>query len=307
MATKARGGVPARKSGNRLSARKRSEHLTAYLFIAPDLIGLIIFVILPILFAVYISFFKWDMVSERVFVGFDNYTRMFRDGNWWRAMGRTLKLTVIYVPLLFGLSLLVAALVSQIRSKIAGFIKSAFLMTYAITAVIASTLWMFLFNEKRGYLNGILNMLGLDSQGFLGSTNQALFCIVVVLLWINIGYNMILFLSAIKEIPTSYYEAATIDGATPWKSFWTITFPLIKKTSVFVLITTTIASFQVLDLILVMTKGGPARATEVGALYIYDRSFNMMEMGYGSALSVCLFLILLVFSIIQMRLSADKE
>lgn len=307
MPAKTQGGETTTAQRKRLSPRKRNEYLTAYLFIAPDLIGLIIFVILPIIFAAYTSFFKWDMVSERVFVGFDNYLRMFKDANWWRAMGRTLKLSVMYVPLLFGISLLVANFVNQIRGKVAGLIKSAFLMTFAITAVIASTLWMFLFNEKRGYLNGILNLLGVEPQGFLGSTDQALFCIVAVLLWINIGYNMILFLSAIKEIPISYYEAATIDGASPWKTFWSITFPLIKKTSVFVLITTTIASFQVLDLILVMTKGGPARATEVGALYIYDRSFNMMEMGYGSTLSVCLFFILLVFSVIQMRLSADKD
>ncbi len=307
MATQNRKGGRTATNQKRLPPRKRSEYLTAYIFIAPDLIGLIIFVILPILFAIYSSFFKWDMVSERIFIGFENYTRMFADSGWWKAIGRTLKLTAIYVPLLFGLSLLVATLVSQIRSKIGGFIKSAFLMTYAITAVIASTLWMFLFNEKRGYLNEILNLFGLQSQGFLGSTSQALFCIVAVLLWINIGYNMILFLSAIKEIPTSFYEAATLDGASRWKIFRSITFPLIKKTSIFVLVTTTIASFQVLDLILVMTKGGPAKATEVGALYIYDRSFNMMEMGYGSALSVCLFFILLVFSIIQMRLSADKD
>lgn len=307
MQTKARENSRTSRPRKRLSAHKRSEYLTAYLFIAPDLIGLIVFVILPILFAVNISFFKWDMVSERIFVGFDNYLRMFRDANWWGAMGRTLKLSLCYVPLLFALSLLVATLVSQMRGKAVAFIKSSFLMTYAITAVIASTLWMFLFNEKRGYLNRVLNFLGMESQGFLGSTDQALFCIVVVLLWINVGYNMILFLSAIKEIPTSYYEAATIDGASRWKTFWSITFPLIKKTSIFVLITTTIASFQVLDLVLVMTKGGPARSTEVGALYIYDRSFNMMEMGYGSALSVCLFLILLIFSIVQMRLSADKD
>lgn len=292
---------------SKISKKKRNEYLTAYLFVAPDLIGLIIFVILPILFAIYISFFKWDMVSEKVFIGLDNYIRMFKDTSWWRALGRTLKLTIIYVPILFTLSLFTANVVNKIKTKASNLIKSLFLMTYAITAVIASILWMFIFNEKRGYLNLIINKLGFDAQQFLGSTSQALLCITAVMLWINVGYNMILFLGAIKEIPTDYYEAATIDGATSMKSFWTITFPLIKKTSIFVLITTTIASFQILDLILVMTKGGPAKSTEVGALYIYDRSFNMMEMGYGSALSVCLFVLLLILSIVQMRLSTDKE
>lgn len=286
-----------------LTIRKRNEYRTAYLFILPDLFGLILFVIVPILIAVYTSFFQWDMVSEKIFIGFGNYIRMLQDRNWWKALGRTLKLTLMYVPLLFSLSLLAANLVSQIRSRTGAFIKSTFLMTYAITAVIASTLWMFIFNEKRGYLNLLLNGVGIKSQDFLGSTSQALYCIAAVLLWINIGYNMILFLSAIKEVPASYYEAAAIDGASPIRCFWAITFPLIKRTSVFVLITTTIASFQVLDIILVMTKGGPAKSTEVGALYIYDRSFHMMELGYGSTLSVCLFMILLLFSAVQMRLT----
>ena len=187
------------------------------------------------------------------------------------------------------------------------FIKTSFLMPFAITSVIASTLWMFLYNEKRGYLNAVLKSLGFDNQKILGSNKQALVCVIVVLLWINLGYNMILFLSAIKDIPESYHEAATIDGANRWHIFRYITFPLIRQTSIFILVTTTIASFQVLDLIMVMTKGGPAKATEVGALYIYDRSFNMMEMGYGSALSVFLFLSLLVFSFVQMRATSEKE
>jgi multiple sugar transport system permease protein len=179
-------------------------------------------------------------------------------------------------------------------------------MSFAITSVIACTLWMFLYNEKRGYLNEILGALGIPPQGFLGSTSQALPSVIVVILWINTGYNMMLFISAIKEIPASYYEAAVIDGVNDWQSFWHITFPLIRQTSIFVLITTTIASFQVIDMIMVLTKGGPARSTEVGALYIYNRSFNMMEMGYGSALSVCLFIFLLIFSLMQSRLTAEK-
>ena len=143
-------------------------------------------------------------------------------------------------------------------------------MPFAITSVIASTLWMFLFNEKRGYLNAFLNIFGIGNQSFLGSNKQALICVIVVLLWINLGYNMILFLSAIKDIPASYNEAATIDGASKWHIFRYITFPLIKQTSIFILITTTIASFQVLDLIMVMTKGGPAKATAVSYTHLQE-------------------------------------
>ncbi len=294
------------KKGN-ISKRKRREYLVAYAFILPDLIGLAVFVVIPIIYAFYISFFEWDFINEKVFVGAANYIRMWKDAGWWNAMLRTLKLTALYVPSLFCLSLFFAVLISTVKSKMGSFIKTSFLMPFAITSVIASTLWMFLYNEKRGYLNAVLKSLGFANQKFLGSNKQALVCVIVVLLWINLGYNMILFLSAIKDIPESYHEAATIDGANRWHIFRYITFPLIRQTSIFILVTTTIASFQVLDLIMVMTKGGPAKATEVGALYIYDRSFNMMEMGYGSALSVFLFLSLLVFSFVQMRATSEKE
>lgn len=232
---------------------------------------------------------------------------MIQDKEWWAALGRTVKLTLMYVPSLFFISLFLAVLVSYIKTKAGSFIKTSFLMPFAITSVIASTLWMFLYNEKRGYLNALLNLLGIGDQKYIGSDAQAMGSIVFVLLWINIGYNMVLFLSAIKDIPPSYQEAATLDGAGKWQIFRYLTFPLIKQTSIFILITTTIASFQVLDLIMVMTKGGPAKSTEVAALFIYNKSFQMMDMGYGSALSVALFVILSVFSAVQMRMTGKEE
>lgn len=290
-----------------MDRRKRKKYLTAYAFILPDFLGLLLFVILPIIYAFWISFYKWDFISEKVFVGFGNYQRMIQDKEWWAALGRTVKLTLMYVPSLFFISLFLAVLVSYIKTKAGSFIKTSFLMPFAITSVIASTLWMFLYNEKRGYLNALLNLLGIGDQKYIGSDAQAMGSIVFVLLWINIGYNMVLFLSAIKDIPPSYQEAATLDGAGKWQIFRYLTFPLIKQTSIFILITTTIASFQVLDLIMVMTKGGPAKSTEVAALFIYNKSFQMMDMGYGSALSVALFVILSVFSAVQMRMTGKEE
>jgi multiple sugar transport system permease protein len=283
------------------SRRKLIEAITAYCFIIPDFLGLVIFVIIPIVYAIVISFYQWDLISDKIFIGLDNYLRMFKDADWWMSLGRTLKLTLIYVPSLFAISLFLAVLVNSIKSRIDSAIKTAILLPFAITSVIASTLWMFLYNEKRGYINGFLNLVGIPNQPFLGSQGQALVSIIIVLLWINIGYNTILFLSAIKEVPASYYESAMIDGANRWEVFRYIMFPLIKQTSIFILITTTIASFQVMDLIMVMTKGGPFKATEVGVLYIFDKSFNMLDMGYGSTLSIALFVILFVLSFIQSK------
>lgn len=281
--------------------RRKNEIFTAYLFVLPDLIGLLIFVVLPIIFAVYISFHQWNLVSDKVFIGIDNYKKLFSDKEWWNSLLRTFKFTLIYVPTLFVLSLFFANAINYLKGKLLGFVRTAFLMPYAITSVIAATLWMFLYDEKRGYINAVLNVFGIPDLQYLGAKDQAMIAIIAVVVWINLGYNMILFLSAIKEIPYECIEAAKIDGASKWKTFRHITFPLIQSTSVFILITSTIASFQMLDQIMVMTRGGPAKSTEVAVLYIYQQSFNFLNMGYASALSVVLFLILLVFSFVQMK------
>ena len=281
--------------------RRKNEIFTAYLFVLPDLIGLLIFVVVPIIFAVYISFHQWNLVSDKVFIGIDNYKKLFSDKEWWNSLLRTFKFTLIYVPTLFVLALLFANAINYLKGKLLGFVRTAFLMPYAITSVIAATLWMFLYDEKRVYINAVLNVFGIPDLQYLGAKNQAMIAIIVVVVWINLGYNMILFLSAMKEIPYECIEAAKIDGAGKWKTFRHITFPLIQNTSVFILITSTIASFQMLDQIMVMTRGGPAKSTEVAVLYIYQQSFDFLNMGYASALSVVLFLILLVFSFVQMK------
>ena len=283
--------------------RRRRETLAAALFIGPDLIGLTIFVLLPIVFAIYVSFFDWNLISPMKFAGLDNYVRLIGDANWWVSLGRTLQFALIYVPALFVLSLLLAVAFTKLAGRASNALRSAYLLPFAVTSVIASTLWMFLYQEKTGYLNAFLNFLGIPDQQYIGSPSQAMVSIVVVVLWINLGYTSLLFFSAIKEIPVSIVEAARLDGAGGWQAFWRITLPMIRPTAIFVIITSTIAAFQVLDIILVMTKGGPADSTQVGVLYIYQRSFERLEMGYGSALSVVMFLILLVISLVQLRIS----
>lgn len=293
---------------NKHLKRTLKRNAVAYSFVLPDLIGLTVFIIIPIIYAIYISLFNWNFANVKEFIGLQNYITMFNDSKWWESLGKTLKLTAMYVPSLFILALFFAVLISYIdHKKSASMIKTSFLMPYAITSVIASCLWKFLLVEKRGFVNVFLKTFGLPVQKFLGSPDQAMACIVVVLLWINLGYNVILLLSAIKDIPKDYMEAARIDGANKFQIFWNITFPLIKQTSIFVLITTTIASFQCLDFIMVMTGGGPAETTEVAALYIYNQSFNLMKAGYASALSVVLFFVLAVFAVIQLKLINRKD
>jgi multiple sugar transport system permease protein len=292
-----------RKVKNR---KKRNETVTAYAFLLPNLLGLTVFVFVPMIYAFYVSLHSWNLLSPKVFIGFDNYVKMASDMDWWKSVGRTFKFTIIYVPLLFILSLLFAALVNNLSRRVEGLARTMFLMPFAITSVISAAIWMFLYNPKDGFINQFLKLFGIHNQEFVGSTSQAMISIIIVIIWINLGYNMMIFLSAIKEIPKDYYEAAKIDGATGWKAFIHITFPLLRETSMFLLVVTTIGSFQVFDQIMVMTKGGPANSTEVGVLYIYKQAFDLLNMGYASALSVVLFLIIFILSLTQLKLYTKK-
>src|SRR5699024_163856 len=246
--------------------KKRSEILTAYGFLLPDFLGLTVFVVFPIIYAFYIGFHEWNALGTKTFIGFDNYVEIATDMEWWASVGRTLLFTLIFVPILYCLSLFFAVILDKLKKKYQSLAQTMFLLPFAVTSVISAVVWMFLYNPKAGIINQILVTLGLPAQGFLGSSNQALISVVVVLLWINMGYNMIIFLSSIKEIPQDYYEAAKLDGASGWQAFRHITFPLLKGTSLFILITTSITSFTVFDQIMVMTGGGPASSSEVSVL-----------------------------------------
>lgn len=280
----------------------RKEALTAYGFLLPNLLGLTVFVFVPMVYAFYVSLHEWNALSPKVFIGFDNYVQLTSDHEWWNSVYRTFIFTLIYVPALYILALFFAVIVNSLTPRVQSLTRTMFLLPFAITSVISAVIWMFLYNPRDGFINQFLNLFGIPNQQFLGSTSQALFSIIVVIIWINLGYNMVIFMASLKEIPKDYYEAAQIDGATSWKAFRYITFPLLKETSIFILVVTTIGSFTVFDQIMVMTKGGPASSTEVSVLYIYKQAFEFLNMGYASALAVVLFLIIFVLSLAQMRL-----
>ncbi|WP_200957398.1 MULTISPECIES: carbohydrate ABC transporter permease [unclassified Paenibacillus] len=291
----------------RSNARMIQEWVTAYSFLLPNILGLMIFVFIPILYAFYVSLHEWNALSPKVYVGFQNYVTLLSDDQWWHSVTRTLLFSVIYVPLLFCFALLSALLVNGLRGKTVGVVRTMFLLPFAVTSVISAIIVMFLLDPRNGLANQLLSLVGIGTQQFLGSPTQAIYCVILTLLWINIGYNMTIFLSAIKEIPIDYFEAAHIDGATRFQSFRHITFPLLRETNTFILIVTTIASFQIFDHIIVMTKGGPMDSTEVSVLYIFKQAFQMLNMGYSSALAFVLFLIVFAFSMIQLKFFSSKD
>lgn len=295
------------KTKKKFSSKQKREMRTAYAMLLPDVLGLFVFVFVPIVYAFYISLHSWTGLSDMVFIGLGNYIKMMKDRMFHNSVIVTIKYTLMYVPSIFVLALLLACLLSALNSKVQSFFRTMFFVPYAISSVIAGIIWSFIYNPMQGFLNQLLALAGIEKQRFLASPTQALPSVVVVSVWLVLGYNTILFLSAIKDVPRDYYESAELDGAGPVRRFFSITLPLIKDTSLFVLITCTISSFQAYDQIKVMTAGGPASKTTTSVYYIFKEAFETYEMGYASALAFVLFIMIMALTILQMLLTRKKE
>ena len=286
--------------------REARERLTASLFLAPDVIGLLVFVVLPILAALGISFTNWNALGSPRWVGGANYQRLISDPQFWSSLRVTAEYTVIYVPLVFAVSLGLALLANQ-RLPGIGLFRTIFFVPVVLSLVVTGLMWRFIFDEQVGLLNYALSLVGVPPRAWLGDVSLALPAIIVVSVWINMGYYMTIFLAGLQDIPREYYEAAHIDGASPWHIFRRITLPLLRPTNLFVLVVTLIGSFQVFDQIWVMTKGGPADATQVTVIYIYKQAFQYLSLGYASAIAFALFLVIFVVSLTQFWLLRGRE
>ncbi len=293
------------RSGSRLKQRQL-EALTGYLFLAPDVIGLLVFIAVPIVYALWMSLHSWDAIGPMVWVGLKNYSQMLRDTQWHEALQITLIYTVVFVPLLFALSLSAALLIQQ---KLVGraVFRTAYFSPVVFSLVVAAIMWSYIFDQQSGLLNYLLHFIGIKPQAWLGSAKLALPSVITVSLWAGVGYYMVIFLAGLQDIPRDYYEAARIDGGSGWQIFWRITLPLLRPTSIFVLITTTISALQVFDQVYVLTRGGPANATQVSVYYIYLQAFQLTHIGYSSALAFVLFAIILVLSLVQLRFFRSGE
>lgn len=294
-------GFQTMKRRTGMARRKRREIVTGYSFLLPDFLGLLIFVIGPIIYALYLSFHDWNALSPKSWAGFSNYRKLWRDPQFWSSLRITAIYTLAYVPILFSVSLGLAVLLHR-RLPLMEFFRTIFFVPVVLSLVVSSLMWKYIFDEQVGLLNYLLQIVGIQPQPWLGSVELALPAIIVVSVWIQMGYFMVIFLAGLQDIPGLYYDAAKIDGASGWQTFWRITFPLLKPTSLFVVVIILINSFQVFDQIWVMTKGGPASATEVTVIYIYQQAFQFLNLGYASAIAFVLFIIILVFSLLQFRL-----
>ena len=284
--------------------RRVKENLFAYLMLAPDIIGLAIFIFIPILIALYVSLHKWDIVSPMEFIGLKNYVTIMSDSKWWNSVIITIIYTFMFVPMVYCLSLLIAVFLNSIPGKkMQGFLRTVYFVPFTVSTIVLAIIWLFMLDPRRGLVNEFLHIFGISAQSFLGDPKQALFCIAFITAWTLIGYYSIIFLAVLKDIPVIYYEAAKVDGANAFQLFKSITFPMLKEVNVFILVVTTIASFQVFDQVKVMTSGGPAGATNVATFYIYINAFDYLKLGYSSALAFVLFVIMFVFSMLLLKIT----
>ena len=298
-----RGGAAAPDGREARPTRVRSRRFQpAWLFMAPSLLILGAFVVFPILRSLYYSFFDWTVgAATQPFVGFGNYVTLFHDGQFWNALRITLEFTVVSVVLLvvFGF---IAALLLQRDTLANRIVRSVFFFPTIVSLVTIGLVWKFLLDPDIGLVGGITAALGLPSVAWLQSTSLALPTIVFVSVWKSIGFAMILFVAGLKGVPAERYEAARIDGANTWQTIWGITLPSIRPTMLFTSMILTIQSFQVFDLVYVMTGGGPVFHTDTLVNLLYRDGFVNYQTGYASAISWVLFVIIMLISLLQLRL-----
>lgn len=291
-ASQVRGG-PARRG----LSRKHREWIAAYLFLAPDLIGLFVFLGIPMILSLVMGFFEVDGFGNFSFVGLSNYQQMFVDPHFLKSLQVTITFVVGFVPGLFIASLLLALLIKQ-KIPFVGLFRTLFFIPNVVSLVVVGFVWQFLLADQIGIVDQILQPV-IGTHSWLGDPNLALGAVVVVSIWFSAGYYMVIFLAGLQEIPGEYYDAASIDGAGPWTTFRYVTWPLLRPTSFFVLLVTLVSAVggQGFDLIYVMTKGGPVESTSLGIFYIYEQAFLYDHYGYAAAMALFLVLIMLIATI----------
>jgi multiple sugar transport system permease protein len=284
---------------------ERKALMKAYGFLAPSFFLLLIFVFAPLLFSLYLSFHQWNVVSAaKPFVGWENFQTLFTDRAFWNALKNT-AIYSLYVPAGMAVSLAVALMMNQ---KIRGvnFLRTLFFLPSVSSFVAIALVWQWMYHPQFGLANYLLSWLGLPPLNWLRDPSTALFAIMLMSIWVGIGYQMVIFLAGLQNIPPEFYEAALTDGANAWQRFWKITLPLLMPTTFFILVTSVIGSFQVFAFVYVMTEGGPLHSTDVVVYHIYQNAWEYLKMGYASAMSWVFFLIIMAATWIQFKLLGKR-
>ncbi|WP_141501120.1 carbohydrate ABC transporter permease [Paenibacillus luteus] len=286
----------------------RKEAIVGWLFLAPEAIGIITLAIFPLLFSLFLSFTDWNLIGgfkEMNMIGFGNFERMLDDSKFWKGLKNNLFFTSVTVPVGLIIAMIMAVLVhTKVYAK--GLFKILFFIPYICSTVAIAAVWAALYHPSSGPINQFLMGIGFDHPPkWLVDSEYAIVSIMVIAIWQALGYQMIIFLAGLTQISEDIYESARIDGASGLQQFWSITVPMLAPTTLFLTITTVIGSFKVFDLIKFLTDGGPNDASTVLVYRIYEEGFINFNMGYASAMSWVLFLLVIAVSsvtwIIQAR------
>jgi multiple sugar transport system permease protein len=288
----------------------RRRALTAYVLLLVPLAFFLLIRILPTLSALQVAFYQWDMLSDdRPFVGLGNFQRLAADQVFRAALTNTLKYVMLGVPTGLALSLAIALALTRVR-RLAGLFRTVYFIPFITSLVAVGWVWRWLYQPQRGSINELIGLIGIPSQPFLQSTSQALPSIVVVNVWHDLGFQIVIFLAGLHAIPDIYYEAARLDGAGRWAMFRHITLPLLNPTLVFLAVTSAISSLQVFSQVQNMSAqgtGGPLNSTLSLVLYVYQKAFGgAYQMGYASAMTVVLFALILTVTLVQLRLLSRR-
>lgn len=283
-------------------SRKTRAVVEGYLFIFPWLLGLVFLRFGPMLISLYMSLNFWDLFSRPEFVGLQNYVDLFKDPLFWKSLENTVIYVVGRVPLVLILSLFIAVLLNQ-RIPMKNILRTLYYLPSVTPQIAMFMLWIWLFEPSVGLINFMLGLLGIKpGPNWLSSLVWAKPALIIVSSW-SIGSTMVIFLAGLQGVPTHLYEAAELDGANTWHKIWHVTLPMISSVIFFNIIMSIINSFQMFAKAFVMTGGGPAYATLMYVLYLYNQAFNWFRMGYGSAMAWVLFAILFVFTYIMFKRS----
>lgn len=275
----------------------------AYAFVAPQVIGLVVFILGPVLVSLAMSFLEINMITiESRWVGLRNYQALLLSREFGLAVWNTLYFTFASVPIAVVVALVVAlALAQGVRFETT--YRALYFMPTVTSSAVIAIVWAWMLNPEFGLINQMLKMIGIRGPGWIASLEWAMPSVILVAVWHGFGYNMVLFLAGLKNVPRELYEAAKVDGATAWQRFRHVTLPLISPTTFFIVVISVIGSFKVFDLVFMMTRGGPADATQVLLLRMYQLGFSYLLLGQAAAVSWVLFALILLVTLVQFRTS----
>lgn len=284
----------------------------AYLFLAPALTAIFVFFFIPVISAFVISFTDFDIYAignynKFRFTGLDNYIKLFDNPLFWKALKNTFFFVVVSGPLSIAVSLGAALLLNSKLVRFKGVFRLVYFMPVVTTLVAVSIVWRFIYHPEFGLLNYGLSFIGIEKIDWLGDPNWAMPSIIILSIWKNFGYNMIIFIAGLQNIPEELYEAAHIEGANAWQRFTKITLPMLAPTTIFITIITMIGYFQLFAEPYIMTQGGPLDSTLSIVLYMYQEGFRWWNMGYSSSIAFVLFVIILAGTLLQMWYQKRKE